>query len=222
MPRVLLSGFGPFGSLRSNISESVVRLFEDWPGYRVDTVVLPVAFGHAWELLHERIHQVQPDLVLALGVAEDREHITPELVALNYMNARIPDNRGHQPRNRLITPNAPTAYFARLPVAEVTEALVRAGFPASLSYSAGAFVCNELMYRLLHALHHDGELPSVSRGGFIHLPGRDRLAGGPKELKRALQLAVESAWMSGATARTGSRRPDGEITTEPPVTSDRQ
>ncbi len=196
MTRVLVSGFEAFGTLQTNISESVVRILGDWRDFQITTVVLPVTFGTAWELLENEIKRSDPELVLALGVAETRSVITPELLAINYMNARIPDNRGETPRHRPIDPDGPNAYFTRLPAARITEALVQEGFSATLSYSAGAFVCNYLMYRMLHAA---STRPLAA--GFMHLPGRIELPGGLSDMKRAVELTVETALRPAGDSR---------------------
>ena len=161
---------------------------EDAP-HCITGLVLPVAFQSSWKPLVEKIEEVRPDVVLALGLAEDRREVTPELVAINYMDARIPDNQGRQPSQTPIEAAGPAAYFSMLPVHRMTSGLRNAGFPAALSYSAGAFVCNYVMYRLLH---HAATANPAMRCGFMHLPGggspATRLS--PQLLAEAVRVAV--------------------------------
>jgi pyroglutamyl-peptidase len=202
MYRILVTGFEPFGSVQENVSEVVATRLAAPEGSELRTLVLPVSFGDAWRRLKSMISDFGPDCILALGLAEERRVITPELVAINFMDARIPDNRGRQPMQTRIHDDAPAAYFSTLPVHAMAADLTRAGHPASVSYSAGAFVCNYLMYELLHyvagpqgAPSPAGAAPSRARvtspggasvpagwattspagaplAGFVHLPGQ--------------------------------------------------
>lgn len=188
--RILLSGFEPFGLHSRNISQEVVERLASSeaaaaagaaaaPGaaapYALRGVVLPVTFESAWGRLEAEIREFEPELVIALGLAEDRRVITPEFVAINFVDARIADNDGAQPREEPIVPGAPQAYFSTLPAHRIARGLGAEGFPAEVSYSAGTYVCNYLMYRLLHALAQApgaaGAAGTERRGGFIHLPG---------------------------------------------------
>ena len=164
---VLLTGFEPFGGDPRNPSSEACALLDgsDIRGYRVRTLCLPTAFNAAAMQLLREITRNPPALVIATGVAGGRAEITPERFAMNFSDARIPDNRRRQPRERTIIRGAPLAYMSTLPVTRIVEKLRDAGIPAAPSQSAGAFVCNELFFRLRHALEG-----SKLRAGFIHLP----------------------------------------------------
>ena len=108
---------------------------------------------------------LQPDVILCVGQAGGRSGITPEVVGINLRDARIPDNAGFRPDNEPVIPGGPAAYFATVPVREMVAAMTEAGFQAARSLSAGAFVCNDTLYTLLH--RYDG---TSVRVGFIHVP----------------------------------------------------
>lgn len=177
------------------VTSAVPRPVPEEAAHRITGLVLPVAFQSCWRPLVEKIEEVRPDAVLALGLAEDRREVTPELVAINYMEARIPDNDGRQPSQTPIEAAGPAAYFSTLPVHGMTERLTDAGFPASLSCSAGAFVCNYVMYRLLHyaATANPAANPAM-RCGFMHLPGGGSQAArlSPQRLAQAVRVAVDA------------------------------
>ena len=165
--KVLVTGFEPFGGATINPAlEAVQRLPRTIAGAEVATVQIPVVFGKDADAVAAAIDAEQPNLVLCVGQAGGRSHITPEFVGINYANARIPDNEGNQPVGRL-EEDGPDAYFATLPVFAMVDAARAAGVPAAVSYTAGTFCCNEVLYELLHTLatHHPGV-----RGGFVHVP----------------------------------------------------
>ncbi|MFJ8478251.1 pyroglutamyl-peptidase I [Kitasatospora sp. NPDC094011] len=169
MTRVLLTGFEPFDGADVNPSWEVARLVADQPpeGLLVTAVRLGCVFGRAAEELRTAIAECAPDLVVCLGQAAGRPDVTVERVAVNIDDARIPDNAGRQPVDRPVVPGGPAAYFATLPVKACVAAVREAGVPASLSHTAGTFVCNHVFYALMHLLAT--EHPTV-RGGFVHLP----------------------------------------------------
>jgi len=190
---ILLSGFEPFDGAVVNPSwEAVQRVPEEICGHRVHRLQLPVVYGGAAERLLTEVRRLQPEIVLCCGVAAGREGVTPELVAINYRQARIPDNAGQHYTGEPIRPGGETAFMTRLPVNAMVEALRAMGIPASLSLSAGAYVCNDLYYHLLEA-----EAETGCRGLFVHVPGMDRV--GPEDAARALTACVETA-IGGETA----------------------
>ncbi|WP_145560458.1 pyroglutamyl-peptidase I [Yersinia bercovieri] len=169
MKSVLITGFEPFGGERVNPSWEVVKQLNDLMlgGVRVVARQLPCAFGEALTALNAAIDDIQPILVLAIGQAGGRADITIERVAINVDDARIPDNLGHQPVDQPIVENGPAAYFTRLPIKAMVQGMREAGIPASVSQTAGTYVCNHVMYGLLHRLN---QLNSEVKGGFIHIP----------------------------------------------------
>jgi|CXWL01.1.fsa_nt_gi pyroglutamyl-peptidase len=164
---VLLTGFDPFAGEPRNPSAEAVALLTgtDILGHNIVSLCLPTAFGLAAKCLLRAVERLQPAVVIASGVAAGRSEIAVERFALNFEDARIPDNRGQQPRDRPIVPGAPLAYASTLPVTRVVARLREAGIPAAASMSAGTFVCNQVFYRLCHALSG-----SAIRAGFVHMP----------------------------------------------------
>ena len=167
MTTVLLTGFEPFGGDAVNPSgEAVHRVASRWegPGMLV-TAVLPVTFAGAAGRLKELLAEHRPDIVIAAGLAGGRAAIGVERVAVNLVDARIPDNDGEQPVDVPSVPGAAAAHFATLPVKEIARRIDAAGLPAEVSYSAGTFVCNHVFFTALEAAA-SGTAPdtSMSRG----------------------------------------------------------
>lgn len=166
----MLTGFEPFGGDGTNPSWDAVRLVADQhrdDGYELVTAELPCEFGRSLAVLRELVEAHSPDVVVCVGQAGGRTGVTPERVAVNLDDARIPDNAGHQPIDVPVVEGGPAAYFGTLPVKACVEALHGAGIPASVSHTAGTFVCNHVFYGLMHLL--TTEFPHV-RGGFVHVP----------------------------------------------------
>ena len=168
MKRILVTGFEPFGTDAVNPTEQIVNALPEQIGeMRIIKFVLPVEYERAARDAIQAAKECQPDAILCFGLAGGRTEITPERVAINMMDARIPDNAGRQPVDQPIDPEGETAYFSTLPVKEMVKMLSEAGFPASLSNTAGTFVCNDLLYRMLaYAQGLPAEIPC----GFVHFP----------------------------------------------------
>ncbi|MEZ5462138.1 pyroglutamyl-peptidase I [Dokdonella sp.] len=168
-PVVLLVGFEPFDTETTNPSMQIARRLdgESIAGRTVVGGILPVTFVDAPIALAELIDRRQPELVVALGQAGGRAEISLERVAINLIDARIPDNSGLQPIDKPVLENGPAACFSTLPIKAMKARLDSLGIPCALSLSAGSFVCNQVFYWLCHVLGN--EYPSV-RGGFIHVP----------------------------------------------------
>lgn len=166
MKQLLITGFDPFGGASVNPAREAVMALPDVVGdYALTKLEIPTVFGLAAETVLQAAEALCPDIILCVGQAGGRAAITPEVVAINLREASIPDNHGNQPRNIPVVENAPAAYFSTLPVRAMAESVKAAGIPCSLSYSAGVFVCNDLLYTLLH--HYDG---TDTRVGFVHIP----------------------------------------------------
>lgn len=170
-PTVLITGFEAFENDETNASWEVARALDGWicEGALVRAVQLPCVFGAAIERLDEALGQWRPRLVISLGQASGRAEITPERVAINLDDARIADNEGRQPIDIPVISGAPAAYFSSLPVKAIVRDLRSAGLPASLSNSAGTFVCNHVFFALMHRLATHRPLAGT-RGGFVHMP----------------------------------------------------
>lgn len=167
MLKVLLTGFEPFNNARLNPSEQLVlRIGHDSvPGAQIMTAVLPVVYGESADQLLALVNEHNPDVVICFGQAEGRTAITPERFAVNLNDAAIADNDGHIRIDQLIHQGSPTAYESTLPVKELVEAVRAEGIPASVSLSAGAFVCNHIFYELQNALKGKNII-----SGFVHVP----------------------------------------------------
>lgn len=163
---VLLTGFEPFGGDESNPSgDAVERIAASWNGdAELITAVLPVTFAGAAAAMRELIETHRPSIVIATGLAGGRTAISVERVAVNLIDARIPDNDGAQPIDEPSVPGAPAGAFATLPVKSIAAAIRGAGIPAEVSHTAGTFVCNHVFFTVLQAV------PSDVRAGFIHVP----------------------------------------------------
>lgn len=199
MKTVLITGFEPFGGEQINPSWEVVSQLDNaiLGGCRVVARQLPCVFGESLAVLNSAIDTLSPSVVLAVGQAGGRTDITVERVAINVDDARIPDNRGNQPVDVPVIPNGPAAWFSTLPIKAMVSAIREAGIPASVSQTAGTFVCNHVMYGLLHKLSSMADV----KGGFIHIPYLPQQAaahpGAPSmavdTVRRALETAIITA-----------------------------
>ena len=193
MKRLLISGFDPFGGERINPSFEAVKLLPDIIGeYELTKIELPTVFGRAAEIMIEKIAEIHPDAVICVGQAGGRRGMTPEVIGINLREATIADNAGNMPKNERVREGAPDGIFSTLPVREMVEAIKAEALPASLSFSAGAFVCNDLLFSLLYR-YKDTNI----KIGFIHVPflPEQAKAGVPSmelsEIVRGLRAAVE-------------------------------
>ena len=165
---ILVSGFEPFGGEVVNASWEAVKLLPDeMDDHPVQKLLLPVEFGRSGDLIEEAAAELRPSVVIAVGEAGGRAHLSVERVAVNLMRARIADNAGFQPDGEAIIPEGPDAYLATLPVDACVAAARADGVPADASETAGLYVCNQLMYRILHAIACNN---MHIRAGFIHVP----------------------------------------------------
>ena len=166
MKKLLITGFDPFGGQSLNPSWLAVQNLPDQVGeYVLCKLGIPTVFGDAAETVLGVAAEFQPDVILCVGLAGGRDAVTPERIAVNIRDARIPDNAGNQPQGECVVSDGPAAYFATVPVVAMAQAIRHSGVPGSVSNSAGTFVCNDTLYSLLH--HYAG---SATRVGFIHVP----------------------------------------------------
>ena len=168
LPRILLTGFDPFGGETINPSWEAVRSLHGRRvgGHLVVAHQLPTEFAASLRQLRAAMRELKPAIVLGVGQAGGRTQLSLERVAINLQEARMPDNAGAQPSDEPVIAGAPAAYFSTLPLKVMLAALHDAGIPAEISYSAGTYVCNQIAYAMLH-------LAAAQRGtraGFIHLP----------------------------------------------------
>ncbi len=166
--KILLTAFDPFGGEPVNPAQKAVEAVSDVvAGAEVVKCIVPTVFGKSIETVYEAMKREKPDVTFCIGQAGGRVGLTPERVAINLNDARIPDNEGQQPLDTKIFEDGENAYFASLPVKAMVEKIKEAGIPASVSYTAGTFVCNHLMYGVLYYINK--EFPGM-RGGFMHVP----------------------------------------------------
>jgi len=168
MRTVLLTGFEPFDQDTLNPSWEAVRLLDETlinDDVRIVARQLPCVFSQAPAHLHALIERFTPQMVIAVGLGPGRSDIALERVAINLIDARIPDNQGEQPIDIPVAAEGPTAYFSTLPIKAMVAALRAAGIPATVSHTAGTFVCNQVFYSLQHTL-----AGSTVRSGFMHVP----------------------------------------------------
>ncbi|MCR4672591.1 MAG: pyroglutamyl-peptidase I [Lachnospiraceae bacterium] len=167
MKKLLVTAFEPFGGDEINASlETLKRLDDVIAGFQIVKLQVPVVFEEAGGLVISKAEEIGADAVLSLGQAAGRAEVTPEYVAINLRNARIPDNAGRQPSLEPIDKEGPAAFFATLPVFEMANAINGAGVPGNVSYSAGTYVCNDLFYTVMKHFDRTG-----IKAGFIHVPG---------------------------------------------------
>jgi pyroglutamyl-peptidase len=212
--RILVTGFEPFGGQNLNPSWEVARALHglQLQGAQVVAVQLPCVFAQALPALQQALMQHTPDIVLALGQAEGRCDLSVERIAINVMDARILDNAGAQPIDVPVIAGGPASYFSTLPIKSLVAGLRASGFPASVSQTAGTFVCNQVFYALQHTLAGQGV-----HSGFVHLPLLPEQAAhwpGPSlpswpvglqiaAVKQALELLVAHRLQGGADLPLG-------------------
>ena len=168
LPRILLTGFDPFGGEDINPSWEAVHALHGKriSGHRIVALQLPTEFAGSLRALKAAVRELAPAILLGVGQAGSRQQLSIERVAINLQDARIPDNAGAQPVDEPVFAGGPAAYFSTLPIKAMLAALHAQGLPAEISNSAGTYVCNHIAYAMLH-------LAAKRRGvraGFIHIP----------------------------------------------------
>ncbi len=191
MKKILVTGFDPFGGEPVNPALEAVKLLngKEISGFEIVTREVPTVFGKAIESLKEAIEDVNPAMVISVGQAGGRSAITPERIAINVDDSRIADNENNQPIDCEIVSGGPAAYFSKLPVKAIVKKLNDNGVPASVSNTAGTFVCNHIFYGLMHYLATSGK---AIRGGFIHIPFLpEQIVRNPGQPSMSLELIVK-------------------------------
>ncbi|MPQ43111.1 pyroglutamyl-peptidase I [Clostridium tarantellae] len=166
--KVLITGFDPFGGESINPAwESVKLLPKEIARAEIIKLEIPTVFGKSIMAIEKAVEEHKPDIVIAVGQAGGRFLITPERVAINVDDARIEDNEGNQPIDKVIYEKGANAYFSNLPIKAMVRECIKIGLPAAVSNTAGTFVCNHVMYGIMHLINT--RYPKI-RGGFIHVP----------------------------------------------------
>ena len=210
-PAILLTGFDPFGGSAHNPSWLIAQALHGQriAGHQVVAAQLPTVFGQSLQRLQSLLQEHQPSVTLCLGLAGGRAALSIERIGININDARIPDNRGAQPIDTPVQAGGPAAYFASLPIKAMLRGVQRAGVPCEVSQTAGTFVCNHVLYGLMHLLAQ-GAAPLGARGGFVHvpwlsgqgephLPLRDMVRGIHAALWAAVLAPQDIALQAGAT-----------------------
>lgn len=191
MKKILLAGFDPFGEEEVNPATEAVKCMNEEviENYVVSTIEVSTIFDKCIEQLTDAIDRMNPDLVICVGQAGGRPDISIERVAINVNDARIPDNNGNQPIDTPVIPSGPSAYWSTLPIKAIVKSLKEDGIPASVSQTAGTFVCNHIFYGLMHELASNH---SSVRGGFIHIPFLpEQTAEKPEQPSMSLDIIVK-------------------------------
>lgn len=166
--KILITGFDPFGGEKVNPALEAVKLLpNEILGSEIIKLEIPTVFRKSYNVLREAIIKNNPDVVISVGQASGRFGITPERVAINIDDARIADNEGNQPIDERIFEDGKEAYFSNLPIKAMVAEIKENGLPASVSNTAGTFVCNHIMYSIMYII--EKEFTNI-RGGFIHVP----------------------------------------------------
>ncbi|MCD7034078.1 pyroglutamyl-peptidase I [Metabacillus sp. GX 13764] len=199
MKKVLLTGFDPFGGEEINPSWEAVKRLDGIQTENIEmmAVQLPTVYRESIAILEQQIKKHQPEIVICVGQAGGRLHVTPEKVAINLDDARISDNAGNQPIDREIASTGPAAYFTGLPIKRMAERMKENNIPASVSYTAGTFVCNHIFYGLMDYIHRTS---STIRGGFIHIPFIHEQAMDKQAPSLSLDTIVKAIRIAAVTA----------------------
>ena len=166
--RILVTAFDPFGGEVMNPAQMAVERLADRIGnHDITKLIVPTVFGVSGDQVTAEMDRLKPDAVISVGQAGGRKAVTPERVAIDIMDANITDNAGIQPKDEPVVEGGPAAYFSTLPVKTMVESIKAAGLPAQISNTAGTFVCNHLLYRVLH---HAAQRMPHTKCCFVHVP----------------------------------------------------
>lgn len=200
MKKVLITGFDPFGGEKINPALEAIKELKnnEFHGIELKIKEIPTVFYKSIKVLEEAVEEFKPDVVICVGQAGGRNEITVERVAINVIDARISDNENNKPVDMPIVENGSAAYFATIPVKDIVSNIKEAVIPASVSNTAGTFVCNQLFYGLMHII--STKYTNIT-GGFIHIPYLPEQAVNYKNqpsmsllnMVKALEIAVNTA-----------------------------
>ncbi|NBI28689.1 pyroglutamyl-peptidase I [Chengkuizengella marina] len=174
MKKILLTGFVPFLNYSINPTEHIVKQLNEQTigNYEVCGRVLPVDFEKSGKQIIKHFEETEPDVVLSLGLAAGNVKITPERIAINCNDGEA-DNRGSQKQDQRIVSDGPDGLFSTLPIRKLVNGLTDANLPAAISNTAGTYLCNHVMYTMLHQVKKEGK---ATRSGFVHIPASHELA----------------------------------------------
>ena len=171
MMKILVTGFDPFGGEKINPAlETIKRLPDAVLGARIIKLEIPTVVGKSLAKIQEAVEKENPDVVLSIGQAGGRSEITVERVGINIDDCRIPDNEGNQPIDEPIVAGGPSAYFVTVPIKAIVEKIKANKIPASISNTAGTFICNHVCYGVAHLAAARTAAGKPMKSGFIHIP----------------------------------------------------
>jgi len=210
--KILVTGFDPFGGEKVNPAFEVLKkLKKNIAGAKITLLEVPTVFSESVAKVIAAIEKQKPDVVLMIGQAGGRYEVTVERIGINIDDARIPDNKNNQPIDKPIDPEGPAAYFVTVPIKDMVQAIRKSGVPASVSNTAGTFVCNHLLYGVLHYLAKNA--PHI-KAGFIHIPllieqaiGKTNMPSmGLTTMVTAIEAAI-TAIVSSSSKKTSTKKP---------------
>lgn len=169
--KILITGFEPFGGEKLNPSLEVLKLLpKETLGADLITLKIPTVIGKSLAKINEIVEKEHPDVVLSIGQAGGRAEISVERIGINIDDFRIPDNEGNQPVDEPIIKGAPPAYFVTIPIKAIVESIRQKNIPASVSNTAGTFVCNHVCFGVAHLAAIRAAAGKSMKSGFIHIP----------------------------------------------------
>ena len=189
MMKILVTGFDPFGGEKINPAlETIKRLPDTILGAQIIKLEIPTVVGKSLAKIKEAVEKENPDVVLSIGQAGGRSEITVERVGINIDDCRIPDNEGNQPIDEPVVKGGPAAYFVTVPIKAIVENIKAHNIPASISNTAGTFICNHVCYGVAHLAAARTAAGKPMKSGFIHIPFLPEQAIGKPALTPSMSL----------------------------------
>ena len=189
MMKILVTGFDPFGGEKINPAlETIKRLPDTILGAQIIKLEIPTVVGKSLAKIKEAVEKENPDVVLSIGQAGGRSEITVERVGINIDDCRIPDNEGNQPIDEPVVKGGPAAYFVTVPIKAIVENIKAHNIPASISNTAGTFICNHVCYGVAHLAAQRTAAEKPMKSGFIHIPFQPEQVIGKPALTPSMSL----------------------------------
>jgi len=187
--KILVTGFDPFGGEKINPAlETIKRLPDTILGAQIIKLEIPTVIGKSLAKITEAVEKENPDVVLSIGQAGGRSEITVERVGINIDDCRIPDNEGNQPIDEPVVKGGPAAYFVTVPIKAIVENIKAHNIPASISNTAGTFICNHVCYGVAHLAAQRTAAEKPMKSGFIHIPFQPEQVIGKPALTPSMSL----------------------------------
>ena len=187
--KILVTGFDPFGGEKINPAlETIKRLPDTILGAQIIKLEIPTVVGKSLAKITEAVEKENPDAVLSIGQAGGRSEITVERVGINIDDCRIPDNEGNQPIDEPVVKGGPAAYLVTVPIKAIVENIKAHNIPASISNTAGTFICNHVCYGVAHLAAQRTVAGKPMKSGFIHIPFLPEQAIGKPALTPSMSL----------------------------------